>query len=145
MYMKTTPAQAIKKELKAIFKGVKFSVRYESFAGGDSVRIEYINGPALKLVKEIADKYQYGHFNAMSDIYEISNSNDQLLQAKYVFVVRELTEEAKKAAIDSARAKVEELLKNSKDNCIAVPACLRTDTPRFISEVFDNYSVAPSV
>jgi hypothetical protein len=34
----------------------------------------------------MTDKYQYGHFNGMEDIYEYSNNNDAIPQTKYLFV-----------------------------------------------------------
>lgn len=93
-------AQAIRKELKASFPQIKFTVRSESFAGGDAVRIGYDNGVPTDKVKKITDKYQYGHFDGMNDLYEFSNSRKDIPQAKYVQVQRSLT--------DEVRAKVKE-------------------------------------
>lgn len=77
-------ARQIKKELKQAFPGVKFSVTSDSFAGGDAVRIKYEDGPTTDQVKEIAGKYQYGHFDGMTDMYEYSNNLDDIPQVKYV-------------------------------------------------------------
>ena len=79
-------AKAIRKELKAAFPGVKFSVRSDNYAGGSSVHVTW-DDPAAdqKTVDEIIGKYQYGHFNGMDDIYEYSNTSDELPQAKFVF------------------------------------------------------------
>lgn len=79
-------AKAIRKELKAAFPGVKFSVRSENFAGGNAVNVTWSDPAAdQKAVNELVKKYQYGHFNGMDDIYEYSNTNSDLPQAKYVF------------------------------------------------------------
>jgi hypothetical protein len=91
-------AKAIKQELKISFPLIKFSVKSESFAGGDAVRISWIDGPASKSVEEITDKYQYGHFNGMEDIYEYSNDVENIPQSKYVTTSREISTEKREAA-----------------------------------------------
>lgn len=94
-------AAAIREELKTNFKGVKFSVTSDNFANGNSVDISWTDGPTEDEVKEISSKYQYGHFNGMEDIYEYSNSREDIPQAKYVSENREQSEETRKA-IDAA-------------------------------------------
>ena len=83
-------AQAIRKELKAKFPTITFSVRSSSYAGGDSVRIDYRNGVPSKDVYAIVNKYQEGHFNGMEDIYEYSNDRNDIPQVKYVLVQRDI-------------------------------------------------------
>jgi hypothetical protein len=67
-------ANLIKKELKAKWPNVKFSVRSSVFAGGDSVDVHYVmedeTYPIEKDVQNVVGKYQAGHFNGMEDIYE---------------------------------------------------------------------------
>ena len=95
-------AQAIRSELKKAFPEIKFRVRSSNYAGGDSVRIVWSNGPTSDSVEEITAKYQYGHFDGMVDMYEYSNNIEGLPQARFVFASREITTEAyaaKKAAI----------------------------------------------
>ena len=36
--------------------------------------------------EKIVSKYQYGHFDGMNDIYEYSNSREDIPQAKYIHV-----------------------------------------------------------
>ena len=101
--MKSTQAKAskaIKAELKSTFPTTKFSVTSESFAGGNSVRISWTDGPQEKDVKSITDKYQYGSFNGMEDIYEYNNKNEDLPQAKYVQVSRHISAQNEAKAID---------------------------------------------
>ncbi|MBN4061690.1 hypothetical protein JYU20_00650 [Bacteroidales bacterium AH-315-I05] len=62
-------SRQIKKELTAAFPSIKFSVRYSSFAGGNSVDIGWNFGPTKEEVEAIANKYQYGHFEGMTDTY----------------------------------------------------------------------------
>jgi len=86
-------AKAIRTELKVRFPAIKFKVRCENFAGGDAVDISYTNGIPEKEVEAITRKYQYGHFNGMEDIYEYSNSREDIPQAKWVSVRREVSPE----------------------------------------------------
>ena len=88
-------AAAVKAELQAKFKGVKFSAKSESYSGGDSLRIYWTNGPTVAEVEAISSKYQCGHFNGMEDIYEYTNRIDGLPQAKYVFEERTVSEDLK--------------------------------------------------
>ena len=95
-------AKAIKAELKKAFPSIKFSVRSSNFSMGNSVDIGWTNGPPDKAVEEITDKYEYGHFDGMIDLYKYSNVREDIPQAKYVFARRTLTDEiraTKKAEI----------------------------------------------
>jgi len=94
-------AAAIREELKTKFKGVKFSVTSSNFANGNSVDIQWTDGPTEDEVSAITSKYQYGHFNGMEDIYEYSNSREDIPQAKFVSENRKQSEETR-AAIDAA-------------------------------------------
>lgn len=94
--MKTESAktsQAIKSELKKAFPNVKFSVTSSNFAGGNSVSISYNDSILRSKVEEITDKYQYGSFDGMNDIYNNDNKNNSIPQAKYVTVSRNMTNE----------------------------------------------------
>lgn len=98
--MKSTVAQcaaAIRSELKSTFPGVKFSVTSESFSMGNAVRISYTDGPIKDAVEDVVAKYQYGSFNSMEDLYEYSNVIDDLPQAKYITISREMSPETKSA------------------------------------------------
>ena len=86
-------AAAIKQELKEAFPNIKFSVRSDSFSGGDSVHIAWTDGPTTRQVEYISGKYQYGHFNGMEDIYENTNSRDDIPQAKYISEHRQKSEQ----------------------------------------------------
>jgi hypothetical protein len=86
-------AAAIREELKKEFAGVKFSVKSSNFAGGDSVDITWENGPIVQDVETITRKYQYGRFDSMTDMYECTNSIENLPQSKYVSTSREISED----------------------------------------------------
>jgi len=86
---KSIPAQAaaeIRKELKK--HGIKARVRSESYSMGSSVNVDINNEPpgVAKRIEAFANQYQQGHFDGMQDLYEYSNSRDDLPQVKFVFV-----------------------------------------------------------
>ena len=88
-------AKEIRKELKKAFPGQKFKVRSDSFSMGNAVRISWINGVTEDAVEEITNKYQYGHFNGMEDMYEISNRRNDIPQVKYITTSRTITNDKK--------------------------------------------------
>jgi hypothetical protein len=88
-------AAAIKKELQTSFPGIKFSVTSDSYSMGDSVHIGWEDGPTTKEVEAISGKYQYGSFNSMEDLYEHTNSRDDIPQTKYVSENRSQSETVK--------------------------------------------------
>ena len=61
-------AKNIRIELKAVFPNTKFSVRSESFSMGNAVRVSWTDGPTDEEVSDIANKYEYGRFDAMQDL-----------------------------------------------------------------------------
>lgn len=80
-------AAQIRKMLKK--HGIKARVRASSYAGGSSVNVKILDDvlPAtLEQIEAFANRYQYGHFDGMTDCYEYSNRNEELPQVKFVFV-----------------------------------------------------------
>ena len=96
-------AAAIREELKKVFPNVKFSVKSSNFAGGDSVNITWTDGPIVKDVEKVTNKYQYGRFDGMTDMYEYSNSREDLPQSKYVQTRREITEEVNNVVFEALK------------------------------------------
>ncbi len=96
-------AKAIKLELKKAYPYITFKVTSDNFSMGTSVGTRWTDGPTEKAVREITDKYQYGHFNSMEDIYEHSNVTDDIPQAKFVTAGRDISDEVYKAALIKAR------------------------------------------
>lgn len=88
-------ASAIRAELAKVFPGIKFSVTSSIFSGGNSVRIGWNDGPLTDQVTEVTGKYQYGQFNGMEDIYEYTNSRDDIPQTKYVMESRNMSPETR--------------------------------------------------
>lgn len=86
-------AKAIKAELKKAFPQIKFAVKSSIYSGGTSVDVDYTDGVAIDKVRDITEKYQYGHFDGMNDIYENSNRRNDIPQVKFVIVQRTKSDE----------------------------------------------------
>lgn len=91
-------SRQVKKELKEKFPSIKFSVRYSSYSGGDSIRVSWNFGPTTAEIDAIINKYQYGNFDGMTDSYSINDDNQKFVDeqgkvrdiggVKYVFSER---------------------------------------------------------
>jgi hypothetical protein len=101
-------SKQIKKELTEAFKNIKFSVRYSSYSGGNSIRVTWSAGPTVSEVEKITGKFQSGYFDGMQDMYIHENTTiiddsgtvANLGGVDYVFTDREFSEEFKNKAID---------------------------------------------
>lgn len=96
-------AKLIRAHLKA--NNITGRVRAESYSGGSSIRI-LLQDPepaTYDAVKAHADKFQYGHFDGMTDSYQASNRRDDIPQVKFVFVEVSYSDEIKQAAWDVIR------------------------------------------
>lgn len=92
-------ASIIKKELKAKYPGVKFSVRSESYTGGDSLRVKYAvneTTPKVNEIKALCAKYEAGHFDGMTDMYNYTNRTSGPT-VKYLFIDAEVTNEQRQS------------------------------------------------
>lgn len=93
-------AKAIKAELTKMYPSIKFEVRSENFSMGNAVRINYTDGPTSDEIEKTTDKYQYGHFDSMTDYYDNSNVRKDIPQAKYISVSRSMSEAVKETLIE---------------------------------------------
>ncbi len=82
-------AKQIRQILKKAYPTIKFSVRSRNFSMGDAVDISWKLGPVTDEIDTLVRKFQYGDFNGMEDIYECTNSRDDIPQAKYIHCQRE--------------------------------------------------------
>lgn len=88
-------AENIRRELKAAFPGVNFSVKTKSFSGGNDINISWTDGPTTEEVQAITSKYEEGSFDGMVDMYNYHKDRDGLIGgAKYVFENRHISDEA---------------------------------------------------
>lgn len=99
-------ASAIRQELKEKFPGVKFSVKSETYSGGNSVRIYWTDGPEYEAVNRIVKGYQEGHFDGMTDCYEYHKNRDPNKPgAKYIYAEKTFSE----AEIERLKAELDKL------------------------------------
>lgn len=89
----------IRKELKAKFPGVRFSVRKRSY---DSVSVNWMDGPTEEEVKAVTDKYKDSYFDGMQDMSVSCTSPFNRIYGGvgYVFTDRDYSYEMKKKAVD---------------------------------------------
>lgn len=93
-------AQAVRAALKERFPGQKFSVRADSYAGGNAVRVRWVDGPTSEEVDSVVCQFQMGHFDGMRDIYEITNRRHDIPQVSFVTTQREFSDAAVEEAVD---------------------------------------------
>jgi hypothetical protein len=85
-------AANIRRELKAAFPTIKFSVRSDCYSMGDSVDISWELGPTEAEVSAITGKYADGTFNGMTDSYEYDHDRSwtgKYGSAQYVHCTRD--------------------------------------------------------
>lgn len=107
--MKSQHAQVaalIKKELKAY--GIKCKAKSSSFSMGNSVHVKvYDQTPeTMAKIESAFSKYQYGHFDGMTDMYEYSNTSDDIPQTKYLSISNETSDELHQACWDYIKASI---------------------------------------
>jgi len=98
--MSAEVSKAIRQELKKVLPGIKFSVKTPHYG---TVDIRWQDAVTRNQVEKIAHKYEYGHFDGMTDSYEYSNPRDDVPQCKFVFCVREYSEKAIEQAINATK------------------------------------------
>ena len=101
-------AKLLRVALKAKFPKVKFSVRSETYAGGASIRVGWIDGPQAWEVDPIAQKFAGADFDGMIDLKThhpiyidgkaVRTLND------FVFCEREVTEPVYRSALEEVAA-----------------------------------------
>lgn len=98
-------AANIRKELKAAFPGVKFSVRKSSGA----LAIRWTDGPTLDAVDAIAERYKSGSFDSMQDLHTTTRSpfNTLFGDVDFLNLSRDLSDELTTRAIDAVWARYE--------------------------------------
>ena len=103
-------AKELRKALKAAFPGQKFSVRTAVYAGGASISVGYIDGPAEKAVRAVADKFSGANFDSMTDSMSyhdnLHNGEEVSWGANFVFVTRRFSPEVEAEATEFVEAAV---------------------------------------
>lgn len=102
----TTVAKAAKQIrviLKEKFPKMKFRVKSENYSMGDSIRVYWTDGPTADEVGMFVNHYQYGDFNGMEDIYEYTNTREDIPQTKYLFLERSYSDDIQLKASQAAK------------------------------------------
>lgn len=86
-------AKMIRQFMKS--KGIAGSVRSKSYSMGSSINVDVqdLPPPVYDELRDYVSQFEYGHFNSMEDLYEISNSRDDIPQVKYAFVNNRMSDE----------------------------------------------------
>lgn len=61
-------AKLVRAALKKAFPGIKFSVRSETYAGGASIRVDWVDGPIVKQVDHLVQGFASARFDGMIDM-----------------------------------------------------------------------------
>lgn len=89
-------AENLRRELRAVFPQITFSVRYKSFSGGDEITVSYEDGPKVEEVEAIANKYAYdsSQCDAMTDYYDYRPTEFTRIfgGAKFVLIRRDMSD-----------------------------------------------------
>lgn len=118
-------AKLIRQDLKKAFPAIKFSVTSSSYAGGTSIYVEWTNGPPRDDIESIVSKYQYGHFDGMIDLYEMTNCRSDIPQVKFVQTRREISDEIFQGLFDKMK-----LTYDGWDKCNSFYEC----SPEFLNQ-----------
>lgn len=93
-------AKMIRAELKK--NGIKARVRASSASMTSSVNVDILQDilPATRdAIEAFANRFQYGHFDGMTDCYEYSNNRDDLPQVRFVFVSVDYSDKTRAEAV----------------------------------------------
>ena len=89
---------------KKFCKGMGIAVKAssDSYSGGSSVRVVMHDQPPAiyKAIRAELSKYEYGRFDGMRDIYEYTNSRDDIPQVRFLFVDNEISDTMRQKAWD---------------------------------------------
>lgn len=94
-------AKLLRAALKAAHPGVKFSVRSDTYAGGASIRVRWMDGPTASTVDRTAKRYEGASFDGMIDLKSYHRSllagpdgmpEEVHFGADFIFTDREVSE-----------------------------------------------------
>ena len=86
-------AKMIRQFMKA--NGIAGSVISKSYSMGSSISVyvEDLPPAQYQVLKDYVSQFEYGHFDGMQDLYEMSNCRDDIPQVKYAFVNNKISDE----------------------------------------------------
>ena len=127
-------AKEIRQVLKIAFPRQKFEVSSKNYSGGNSINISYENGPTRKEVERYVRDFEYGQFDGMTDMYNITNRNKNIPQVKYLFVNRRMSSQLEKY--------LKEELADYYNNWNDLP---EYEKNRLMYDMFNDYSMTPGI
>lgn len=98
-------AVLIRRDLKAAFPAVKFSVRSDHYAGGSAVRVRWTDGPTTEAVEAIVKPYEGIGFDGMTDstrYHGIFVDGQPASAGSYITTSREQTDFERRAEVAQA-------------------------------------------
>ena len=113
--------------------GIAGSVKSSIYSMGSSLNVYVVDLlPAIeKELKSYVSQFEYGHFDGMEDIYEMSNVRDDIPQVKYAFVNNQLSDELAQKIYDFSKdyfAGMDDSPENFKESY------------KFYNKAFDRYA-----
>lgn len=130
----TETAQVVRGALKSAFPAVKFSVRSDSYSGGSSIRVGWVDGPTDAAVQAVVGQYQGSSFDGMIDLKSTVTSTvtdedgaEQRVRwgPDWVFTNRELSDEFVAEILATLEAKLGSSLPTDKKVWWNTPVALR--------------------
>ena len=96
-------AKMVRAYMKA--NGIAGSVKSSTYSMGSSINVHVVDmSPAVvKDLESYVSQFEYGHFDGMEDIYEMSNVRDDIPQVKYAFVNNIFSDELAQKIYDFAK------------------------------------------
>ena len=125
--MKRELSEAAKaaKEIRQFIKtkGIKARVTSKNYSMGNSVNVHVTDQTpeVMAMLHDNLDKYQYGDFNGMEDIYEYTNSQPDIPQTKYLFINNDWSDGICQRVLDFLRDNIntEETLPDKYADCFS--------------------------
>lgn len=136
----TLAAANIRAELKREFPSVKFSVTSSKYSGGNSVDVRWKDGPTTKQVDAIANKYQAGWFDGMTDCYNYTPSawTDVFGEARFISTNRAYSFDTMREAVrEVCFDRGWELMKVQQGSTDAYLDCCANENSRAVYEYLD--------
>lgn len=145
-YIKATEvAVMIRKDLKSAFPAVKFSV----VKRGNSINVDWVDGPITKDVDALIGWYAGSDFDPMNDLksyhYSVLNGETVSFGSDYIFTRREYSRSACEQVANKINAKYDfkvEVKDNGYD-CSVQLAVWNPSNEHFLNEELRNWTAAP--
>ena len=110
MYMSCADtAKLVRKALKEAFPAIKFSVRSDTYSGGASIRVGWVDGPSTEQVEDVAGVFRGAYFDGMIDyqgtITSAINGEPVRFAADFIFFNRTYSDAALALACSAVATK----------------------------------------